>query len=617
MWEHSFRDKTAERRLFRARAITLGLFIFIMLCGLAWRMSYLQIELHEKYKNLSENNRVQLRPLAPNRGLIYDRNGVLLAENIPSYSLTIVAERVRDLDQTLTFLNDLIEISERDREQFDKRLKFRRRPFEPVVLRYRLSEEEIAKVLVNRFYLPGVDVEAQLVRHYPNGNAFAHVLGYVGRINEKDQALLDTDPDVKRRYSATQYIGKTGVERRYEEDLHGEVGYQKVETNARGRILSVIEQQDPIPGKDLTLHLDARLQKLAEKEMTGRRGAVVAIEVATGGIVALYSNPAFDPNSFVTGISHKDYSDLRDDPDQPLFDRATRGQYPPASTLKPFIGLAALNAGTTNWNDSIRDQGWYKLDNDERLYRDWKRGGHGRVDLERAVVESCDTYFYDVAVRTGIDGITPFLAQFGFGRDMTLDVISALPGLLPDRDWKKAHRRGSWYAGDTVNLGIGQGFMLTTPLQLATATAVLANRGKWQIPRLIYAHNEVEDVIEHGDIPDIQLRNPDNWNRMFNAMANVVSGQHGTARRLLSNMQFPMAAKTGTAQVVGIKQDEEYDSEALRERLRDHALFISFATVDNPQIAIAVIVENGESAGKTAGPIAQSIINEYLGGAEG
>lgn len=617
MWEHSFRDKTAERRLFRARAITLGLFIFIMLCGLAWRMSYLQIELHEKYKNLSENNRVQLRPLAPNRGLIYDRNGVLLAENIPSYSLTIVAERVRDLDQTLTFLNDLIEISERDREQFDKRLKFRRRPFEPVVLRYRLSEEEIAKVLVNRFYLPGVDVEAQLVRHYPNGNAFAHVLGYVGRINEKDQALLDTDPDVKRRYSATQYIGKTGVERRYEEDLHGEVGYQKVETNARGRILSVIEQQDPIPGKDLTLHLDARLQTLAEKEMTGRRGAVVAIEVATGGIVALYSNPAFDPNSFVTGISHKDYSDLRDDPDQPLFDRATRGQYPPASTLKPFIGLAALNAGTTNWNDSIRDQGWYKLDNDERLYRDWKRGGHGRVDLERAVVESCDTYFYDVAVRTGIDGITPFLAQFGFGRDMTLDVISALPGLLPDRDWKKAHRRGSWYAGDTVNLGIGQGFMLTTPLQLATATAVLANRGKWQIPRLIYAHNEVEDVIEHGDIPDIQLRNPDNWNRMFNAMANVVSGQHGTARRLLSNMQFPMAAKTGTAQVVGIKQDEEYDSEALRERLRDHALFIAFAPVDNPQIAIAVIVENGESAGKTAGPIAQSIINEYLGGAEG
>ena len=617
MWEHSFRDKTAERRLFRARAITLGLFIFIMLCGLAWRMSYLQIELHEKYKNLSENNRVQLRPLAPNRGLIYDRNGVLLAENIPSYSLTIVAERVRDLDQTLTFLNDLIEISERDREQFDKRLKFRRRPFEPVVLRYRLSEEEIAKVLVNRFYLPGVDVEAQLVRHYPNGNAFAHVLGYVGRINEKDQALLDTDPDVKRRYSATQYIGKTGVERRYEEDLHGEVGYQKVETNARGRILSVIEQQDPIPGKDLTLHLDARLQTLAEKEMTGRRGAVVAIEVATGGIVALYSNPTFDPNSFVTGISHKDYSDLRDDPDQPLFDRATRGQFPPASTLKPFIGLAALNAGTTNWNDSIRDQGWYKLDNDERLYRDWKRGGHGRVDLERAVVESCDTYFYDVAVRTGIDGITPFLAQFGFGRDMTLDVISALPGLLPDRDWKKAHRRGSWYAGDTVNLGIGQGFMLTTPLQLATATAVLANRGKWQIPRLIYAHNEVEDVIEHGDIPDIQLRNPDNWNRMFNAMANVISGQHGTARRLLSNMQFPMAAKTGTAQVVGIKQDEEYDSEALRERLRDHALFIAFAPVDNPQIAIAVIVENGESAGKTAGPIAQSIINEYLGGAEG
>lgn len=617
MWEHSFRDKASEIRLFRSRAITLAIFILGLTCVLVWRLGYLQITLHEKYKDLSENNRIQLRPIAPNRGLIYDRNGVLLAENIPSYSLVVVPERVKDMDQTVRFLDELVGISERDKEQFEKRKTLRRRPYEPVVLRHKLSEEEIAKVMVNRVYLPGVDVEAQLVRHYPQGESFAHVLGYVGRINQKEQAQLDSDPDSKRRYSATQYIGKLGVELRYENDLHGEVGYQKVETNARGRILQVLERQDPVPGQDITLHLDSRLQKLAEKEMKGMRGALVAIEVATGGILSLYSNPSFDPNLFVTGISHKDYSALRENPDLPLYDRAIRGQYPPASTLKPFIGLATLEAGITNWTDTVNDQGWFQLDNDERLYRDWKRTGHGIVNMERAVMESCDTYFYEMAVRAGIDSISPFLGQFGFGRDMTLDVINALPGLLPDRDWKKKRKGSFWYAGDTVNLGIGQGFMLVTPLQLATATAVLANHGQWKVPRLIYAHNNKIDDIQHGDIPDIELKNQRDWERMSQAMAKVISDPHGTAHRLIGRQLYPTAAKTGTAQVVGIKQDEEYDSESLRERLRDHALFIAFAPADKPEIAIAVVIENGESAGRTAGPIAQAIINEYLGGAEG
>ncbi len=617
MWEHSFRDKAAETRLFRSRAITLAVFILLMISVLVWRMTYLQITLHDKYKDLSENNRIQLQPIAPNRGLIYDRNGVLLAENVPSYSLVLVPERVTDMDKTIEFLDTLIGVSERDREQFDKRKTLRRRPFEPIVLRHKLTEEEIAQVMVNRMYLPGVDVEAQLVRHYPLGESFAHVLGYVGRINQKEQATLDTDADTKRRYSATQYIGKLGVEKRYEADLHGEVGYQKVETNARGRIIQVLEQQDPTPGHDITLHLDSRLQTLAQKEMKGMRGALVAIEVATGGILSLYSNPSFDPNLFVTGISHKDYSDLRDNPDLPLFDRTIRGQYPPASTLKPFIGLAAVNSGITNWGETIDDQGWFQLENDERLYRDWKRTGHGVVNLERAIVESCDTYFYEMAVRAGIDTISPFLAQFGFGRDMTLDVINALPGLLPDRDWKRARRKSFWYAGDTVNLGIGQGFMLVTPLQLATATSVLASHGEWKVPRLIYAHDDVIDEVPHGDIPDIELNNVKDWDRMSNAMSKVITGTHGTARRLLSRLDFPIAGKTGTAQVVGIKQDEEYDSESLKERLRDHALFIAFAPVDKPEIAVAVVIENGESAGRTAGPIAQSIINEYLGGAEG
>lgn len=617
MWEQSFRDTSAERSIFRNRTIVLGSIIFLMLCGLAWRMMYLQIDLHEKYRDLSENNRIQLKPIAPNRGLIYDRNGVLLAENVPAYSLTLVPERVRDLEQTIAYLDQLIGISERHREQFEKRRKYRRRPFEPVVLRHKLSEDEIARIQVNRSFLPGVDVEARLVRHYPQGDTFAHVLGYVARINQKEQQKLDEDEDTKRQYSASRYIGKIGIERRYERDLHGQVGYQKVETNARGRILRVIEQTDPVPGDDITLQLDTRLQKLAEKEMQDYRGALVAIDIASGGIISLYSNPSYDPNLFVTGISHKDYSSLRNNPDLPLFDRTRRGQYPPASTLKPFVGLAMLDANITSWEEQIHDPGWYQLPNDKRVYRDWKRRGHGLVNMETAIVQSCDTYFYETAVRTGIDTLSPFLAQFGFGRDMTLDVNNTLAGLLPTRDWKRAHNGSFWYAGDTVNLGIGQGYMLATPLQLATATAVLANRGKWVTPRLIYAHNDELDSIPHPDIPDIKLQNEQHWDRMFRAMEKVISSPWGTARRLRARLKYPIAGKSGTAQVVGIKQNEEYDSEALQERLRDHALFIAFAPVEKPEIAIAVVIENGESAGRTAGPIAQSIINEYLGGAEG
>ena len=617
MWEHSFRDPQQERRLFRSRAITMGIVVFLLMGVLVWRMTYLQITLHDKYHDLSENNRMQLRPLPPNRGLIYDRNGVLLAENIPSYTLTLVPERVQNIEQTLTFINDLIGLSEREREQIERRLTLRRRPFEPVILKHRLNEEEIAQIMVNRNFMPGIDVEAQLVRHYPQGETFAHVLGYVGRINQQEQNQLDADPDQKRRYSATQYIGKTGVEKRYETDLHGEVGYEKVETNARGRVIRVVERQDPTPGQDITLHLDSRLQSLARKEMRNMRGGLVAIEIETGGILSIYSNPSFDPNLFVTGISHADYGALRDDPDLPLFDRTTRGQYPPASTLKPFVGLALLDSGSTNWSETIVDHGWFQLPNDERIYRDWKRTGHGVVNMERAMIESCDTYFYEMAVRAGIDSISPFLAQFGFGRNMTLDVTNALPGLLPDRDWKRSRRGSFWFAGDTVNLGIGQGFMLVTPLQLATATAVLGNKGTWQIPRLIYAHNNTPDVIPHGDIPDFQLKNSRDWDRMTVAMEKVITDVHGTAHRLNQRKRFSIAGKTGTAQVVSIAQDAEYDSEALKERLRDHALFIAYAPAEQPKIAVAVVIENGESAARTAGPIAQSIIYEYLGGSEG
>lgn len=620
MWGHSFRDRMAEQKLFRGRAIFMAVFIFALLCVLAGRMAYLQVVLHDKYQDLSENNRIQLRPIAPNRGLIYDRNGVLLAENIPSYSLTLVKERVNNIDETLAYLKTLIDISERDEKQFRKRLKQNRRPYQAIAIKHKLDEKEIAQVLVNRFYLPGIDVEARLVRHYPEGDTSVHALGYVGRINEKEEEKLD-----KKQYSATKHIGKLGIERHYEKELHGQVGYQKVETNARGRILRVIEQLDPIPGKDLVLNLDQRLQNAAAKAMEGYRGAVVAIDVATGGILTQYSNPSYNPNDFVTGISHAKYSDLRNDPDLPLFNRAIRGQYPPGSTLKPFLGLAFLEAKAVTWEDEIEDNGWYRLENDERYYRDWKRTGHGTVDLHDAMMESCDTYFYSAAFKTTVDKISPFLAQFGFGRNMTLDVPNALPGLLPDREWKKRKRRRSWYAGDTLNLGIGQGFMLATPMQLATATAVLAAKGKWHTPRLMASIGDQtsdsilasEPELESKKLPDVVLSDDEDWRKMFDSMEAVITGPRGTARALKRDLTFTIAGKTGTAQVVSIAQHEEYDSEALAERNRDHALFVAFAPVENPSIAIAVIVENGESAGRTAGPIAKEVIQEYLLGAQG
>jgi len=602
----------AEQRLFRSRAIFMTIFIFILLSVLGSRIAFLQIVEHEKYKDLSENNRIQLRPIAPTRGLIFDRNGILLAENIPSYSLTLVKERVNDLDETLVYLRTLLDISERDEEQFRKRLKYSRRPYEPVVVKYKLDEKEIAKVMVNRFYLPGIDVEARLVRHYPEAETSVHALGYVGRINEKEAQRLD-----KKQYRATKHVGKLGIERRYENELHGQVGYQKVETNARGRILQVIEQVDPVPGKDLVLHLDQRLQQASAVAMKGYRGAVVAIDVATGGILAQYSNPSYNPNAFVTGISHKEYSGLRNNPDLPLFNRAIRGQYPPGSTLKPFLGLSFLEANAVTWQDKIKDEGWYQLANDERYYRDWKRKGHGTVNLHHAIMESCDTYFYDAAYKTTVDYFSPFLAKFGFGRNMTYDIPNALSGLLPDREWKKKKRRRSWYAGDTLNLGIGQGFMLTTPMQLATATAMLAAKGKWHTPRLMDTLAGESQIDDDKALADVILKDPENWDKMFKAMKAVITGPRGTARGLRRNLNFTMAAKTGTAQVVSIAQNEEYDSEALAERNRDHALFVAFAPVENPTIAIAVIVENGESAGRTAGPIAKAVMQEYLLGAEG
>ena len=601
-------DKQDEKNRFNHRIVVIFIVVIILTFMLISRVYYLQVIKHDEFETLSEKNRVQSQPITPVRGLIYDRKGRLLAENVPGYRLTITKEQVDSIPKTLETLSHLISISEREKANFLKKLKHRRRPFQSVTLKTRLSEEEIALINVNKYFLPGIDIKAGLVRHYPYGQYLSHALGYVGRINDKEQARID-----RKAYAGTRYIGKIGIEKFYEQDLHGDVGYRKVETNARGRVIRELERIDPVPGKDIQLHIDIDVQKAAIDAMGSWRGSVVAIDIKTGGILSLASTPSYDPNSFVQGISNKDYSALRDSPDKPLFNRGLRGRYPPGSTMKPFIGLAGLEQRVVDRRYSIDDVGWYQLPNDDRLYRDWKRKGHGKVNLRRAMIESCDVYFYDLGYKMGIDRLQPLLYQFGFGQNLGLDVPDALSGLLPSRQWKRKRLRSSWYAGDTLNMSIGQGYMLATPFQLAQATAVLANKGKWLRPR--YA-NKVGDYtfsplgIERHT--DITLRNYSDWDYMFSAMEGVITHRNGTARVLQKNLHYRMAGKSGTAQVVSIKQNEVYKSDELAERNRDHALFIAFAPIEDPQIAVAVIVENGESAGRTAGPVAKAVMDAYL-----
>lgn len=603
----ALKDDRAEKEIFAHRAVLASVFVFSLVIVLAGRMIFLQVAEHDIYASKSEKNRVQLKPVAPIRGLIFDRNGILLAENLPSHSLTVVTERVDNLEETVALIDTLIGLSQEEVDKFMARAKQWRRPYEPITLKYKLSEDAIAKLMVNNPFLKGVQVEAELIRHYPRGADLAHVLGYVGQINEREKKRLDLS-----RYKATRRIGKIGIERYYEDLLHGEPGYQKVETNAQGRVLKVLERKSPIPGRNLILNIDADLQKKAYEAFNGRRGSLVAMDPNNGGILAMVSSPSFDPNLFVNGISHNKYNSLRDSLDKPLFDRATRGQYPPGSTMKPFIGLSFLESGNTTWDERIEDPGWYMLENDERVYRDWKRTGHGdAIGLRQAIIQSCDTYFYEMSFRTGIDYLNPFLAKFGFGQNTSLDVGNALPALLPTREWKKKNRGRSWYAGDTLNLGLGQGYMLATPLQLATATSVYAAKGKWNRGKLVqYIDGEL--LVEEQKPDDVIIKNPKNWDRMNRAMEGVIKHYLGTAKNLAHNLNYRLAGKTGTAQVVGIKQNEEYDSEALLERQRDHALFVSFAPVETPVIAVSAVVENGESAGKTAGPISKTVIDHYI-----
>ena len=606
----TLKDHFRETRMFNTRAVIALVFVIVLLLVLVTRLTDLQILQHDTFSMLSDKNRVHIRALPPTRGLIFDRNGVLLAENLPSHSLELVTERIDDLDATIAALRELIDISDEDIRRFKKRLK-RKRRHESVSLRNRLSDEEVARFAVNRHRFPGVDTVARLYRHYPLGKLGVHALGYVGRISEQELQRVDA-----ANYEGTDFIGKTGVEKFYEDLLHGEVGVERVETNAQGRTLRVLRRSPPAPGLNLYLSLDSSLQRVAETALGDNNGAVVAIDPDDGSVLALASTPAFDPNLFVAGIDSERYGALRDSPEQPLFNRALRGRYPPGSTVKPFIGLAGMEYGLIDPNVSTYCQGWYMLDGDERKYRDWKKTGHGPMDLSGAIVQSCDVYFYDLALTLGIDRLSQFMEPFGFNDLTGIDVSGELAGLIPSRAWKRRARREPWYPGETLITGIGQGFFLVTPLQLATATATLAKRGLQLRPRILAA-TEDPNTGERVWLPAVRnttvpVTDPANWDYIIRAMTRVVHGPRGTARGIAKGAPYKIAGKTGTAQVFGIKQDEKYVEEDIAKKLRDHALFVGFAPVDEPRIAVAVVVENGGSGGAVAAPIARKVMDHYL-----
>ncbi len=603
-------DHSYEASIFKFRALVAAIICLLMLGGLLFRLAWLQIVDYAHFSDLSEHNRIRLMELPPTRGLIYDRNGVILAENKPTFHLEIIPEQVDDMDETLKGLGEIVTISEAEIERFKEQLRVHR-SFQRISLRTRLNEEEVASLAVNRHRFPGMDINARLSRFYPQGEVAAHVVGYVGRINQRDLTVID-----EGNYRGTTHIGKTGLEKYYEAELHGQVGQQKVEVNAQGRIIRVIDKIAPVSGNDLVLNLDIELQRIADEGLGEFAGAVIAIEPHTGAVVAFISKPEFDPNLFVHGISHKDYNALQHGVYKPLFNRALFGQYPPGSTLKPFIGLAGIEQRRFGVRETLNCKGHYLLPGDatERKYRDWKKWGHGTVDLDKAIEQSCDVYFYELAYRMGINSMHDFLAQFGFGKKTGIDLLGERSGLLPSTDWKKRVHGKVWYPGETLIAGIGQGYMLTTPLQLAVATAALASRGEKIVPRLLKeVHISKDDVVKSREPSRtmINLRREEHWDVMFNAMKKVVHGKWGTARATGWGMKFKMAGKTGTAQVFGIGQDEEYDEETVAKKLRDHGLFIGFGPVHDPVLAVAVVAENGEHGSKMA-PIARKLIKRYM-----
>jgi penicillin-binding protein 2 len=601
-----------ELHRFQVR-LAFGAGFALLLFGLlAARFVYLQVAQHEHYLTLAENNRISIVPIVPNRGLILDRNGIVLAHNFSAYTLEITPSKVGNLDKTIDELAKIVEITPRDRKRFKKILE-ESHNFETIPIRTRLNEYELARFTVNRFRFPGVQIRARLFRHYPMMEMASHAIGYIGRINDAELDQLDENDELAN-YRGTDHIGKLGVEQSHERELHGITGYEQVETDSGGRAVRTLSRTPPVSGNNLYLTLDAKLQEVAEKAFGDYRGALVALDPASGGILAFVSKPGFDPNLFVDGIDSTAWNALNNSIDKPLNNRALRGVYPPGSTFKPFMALAGLELNKRSPSYTIADPGYYMLPGSTHRYRDWKAGGHGLVDLHKSIVISCDTYYYGLANDLGIDNIHNFMSKFGFGRKTGIDIEGELTGLLPSQEWKWKRFKQKWFPGETVITGIGQGYLLTTPLQLAVATSMLANNGEAFAPHFVKAvqdskTNQTKEVTLRPE-ETLNLK-PENLELVRKAMIDV-NLPGGTAASAWAGSAYAVAGKTGTAQVVGIKQNEKYVASKMLERHRDHALYIAYAPADSPKIALAILVENGGHGGSTAAPIARKVMDYYL-----
>ncbi|MCR4301654.1 MAG: penicillin-binding protein 2 [Sulfuricaulis sp.] len=603
------KDHFRESRLFNARLTVVATVVLVLILALFLRLAYLQVFAHRHFETLSQANRVKLLPIPPPRGLILDRHGFILAQNYPVYTLEIIPEQVDDINALIEELKQVVNLNEADLKNFRKQLRERPR-FENLLLRSHLTQEEAARVAVRRTYFSGVELEARLQRHYPLAGLGVHFLGYVARINEQELERID-----KAAYRGMRHIGKLGVELSYEKVLLGQVGFEKVETNAHGRSLRILERIAPVAGKNLQLSIDAKLQSLAEQELGKRRGAVIAMDPLTGGVLAFVSTPTYDPNPFVNGIDPDSYHALLNDPDKPLINRALNGLYAPGSTIKAFLGLAAMEKGEFDANKPITCPGWFTLPGSSHQFRDWKKAGHGVMNLHDAVVQSCDVYFYKLAVAMEIDAMKKFLAAFGFGKKTSVDLQNESEGLLPSVEWKQA-RGQKWYPGETVVVGIGQGPILVTPLQLAAATAALANHGVRPKPQLVRAivdakTGAVREMPTEFFTP-IPLKDKQHLDIQIQNLVDVVHTNKGTAYRIGYNAPYKIAGKTGTAQVKSIAQGQAYSEKLTPERFRDHALFISFAPAGDPKVAVAVIVENGGHGSSAAAPIARKLMDHVI-----
>ncbi len=594
------RNHLRELHHFQMRlAISAGFVLFLFLLLFA-RFFYLQVLEREHYHTLAEDNRISISPVVPNRGLILDRNGEILAENYSAYTLEIVPNKFADLEAIINKLATVIPIEEIDRRRF-KKLREESKRFESLPIRTRLSDEEVARFAANSYRFPGVELKARLFRKYPKGKSFSHVVGYINRINDRDLEQLEADKELAN-YRGTSHIGKIGIEQSYEKELHGIAGFEELETDSAGRKIRVLSRTPPVSGNDLTLTLDATLQEIVEKAFGDRRGAMVAIDPSNGDVLAFISMPGFDSNLFVNGIDYKNWDLLNNSIDRPLNNRALRGVYPPGSTFKPFMALAGLELNVRTPQYTISDPGYFQLPGSSRHYRDWKAGGHGKVNIYKSLVVSCDTFYYRLANDLGIDRIFNFIGKFGLGKKTGIDIEGESSGLLPSREWKMRRHKERWWPGDTISVGIGQGYNLTTPLQLAFATMIIANKGIAFRPRLVKRIRNSKTGETHEKASELLYKlnlNPDNLELVRNALKDVTQ-PGGTAARAGAGAAYTFAGKTGTSQVIAMKQGEKYDESSVKERHRDHALFIAYAPAENPIIALSVLVENGGHGGSIA-----------------